>query len=196
MKTKLLLLALFGIFATNAQTTYNLDWFMGIGTNVDLTIDQGDTVIWTWGDTAPHTVENSVGNSVETFSSGVITGMGQTYSYTFTVVGANDYLCGVHGPASMSGTITVNEVLGVDENELNKINISPNPSSSFISLQLPKNMNQGQISVYDMLGKKLYSQEFTTEGSHSIDISKWNSGIYFLKVSSGERVQTERFIKN
>ncbi len=196
MKTKLLLLTFLGFFAANAQTTYNLDWFTGIGANVDLTIDQGDTVIWTWGDALPHTVENESGNSVETFNSGVITGMGETYSYTFTVVGDNNYFCGIHGAASMSGNITVLEVLGVEENELNKISIYPNPASSTINLVLPKNMQTGQITAYDILGKQIYSQEFESEDNIAINISSWNTGSYFLKVVSGESMQTERFIKN
>jgi len=60
MKTKLLFVfLLFFCFYGIAQTdTYNLNWFAGIGTNVDLTIETGDTVIWTW--TSPnHSVENN-----------------------------------------------------------------------------------------------------------------------------------------
>lgn len=196
MKTKLLLLTFLGFFAANAQTTHNLEWFMGIGSNVDLTIDQGDTVIWTWGDTAPHTVESEAGNSVETFNSGVITGMGETYAYTFTVVGDNNYFCGVHGAGSMSGTITVNEVLGVDENKVNAITVYPNPASSTINLVLPKTMQTGQITVFDILGKQVYSQVFELTDNLAINILNWNSGSYFLKVVSGENMQTVRFIKN
>ncbi|MDP2687326.1 MAG: T9SS type A sorting domain-containing protein [Aequorivita sp.] len=196
MKTKLLLLTFLGFFAANAQTTHNLDWFMGVGNNVNLTIDEGDTVIWTWQDAVPHTVENEVGNSVETFNSGVITGMGETYSYTFTVVGNNDYFCGVHGAGSMSGTITVLEVLGVEDNKLNKISVYPNPASSTLNLVLPKNMQAGQITVFDILGKQIHSEEFESKDNVSINILNWNAGSYFLKVVSGENSQTERFIKN
>lgn len=195
MKTKLLLLTFLGIFAANAQTTYNLEWYTGIGSNVDLTIDQGDTVIWTWGDSAPHTVENKVGSSVETFNSGILTGMGTQYPYTFTVVGDNDYFCGVHGN-SMSGTITVREVLGIEENSLNTIGIYPNPASSTINLELPKNMQAGQIIVFDILGKQIYSQNFESNNNNSINILNWSSGSYLLKVVSGENSQTKRFIKN
>ncbi len=196
MKTKLLLLTFLGFFAANAQTTHNLQWFMGIGSNVDLTIDQGDTVIWTWGDAFPHTVESEPGNSVETFNSGNITGLGETYSYTFTVVGDNNYLCGIHGPASMSGTITVLEVLGVEDNKLNKISVFPNPASSTINLALPKNMQSGQITAYDLLGKQVFSQDFETADNIEINIASWNTGSYLLKVVSGDAIQTERFIKN
>lgn len=196
MKTKLLLLTFLGFFSANAQTTHNLDWFMGVGNNLDLTIDEGDTVIWTWADTTPHTVESEAGNSVETFNSGVKTGMGETYSYTFTVVGDNNYFCGVHGAAMMSGTITVNEVLGVGDNNLKKISVYPNPSSSTINLVLPKNMQNGQITVFDILGKQVYSQAFESKDNLAINISNWSTGSYFLKVVSGENTQTERFIKN
>ena len=196
MKTKLLLLTFLGFFAANAQKTYDLDWEMGVGSHLDLTIDQGDTVTWTWTDNAPHTVENETGNSVETFNSGTITGKGATYSHTFNVVGDNRYLCGIHGAASMSGTITVNQILGVDDNHLNTMAIYPNPASSTINLVLAKNMQKGQITVFNILGTRIYSQEFASNENISIDISNWSSGSYFLKVVSGENSQTERFIKN
>jgi hypothetical protein len=196
MKTKLLLLTFLGFLTASAQNTYNLDWVMGIGSHVDLTIDQGDTVIWTWGDNAPHTVENEVGNSVETFNSGVISGMGETYAYTFTVAGDNRYFCGIHGANSMSGTITVREVLGVGENNLSSISIYPNPSSSIINLVVPNNIQSGQIIVFDIIGKQIYSEEFESNTKISINIVNWSPGSYFLKVISGENAITKRFIKN
>ncbi len=92
MKTKLLLiLFVIGIFSLDAQTTHNLNWFSGIGPNVDLTIEPGDTVIWTW--TSPnHSVENDpAGSSLESFDSGIIFPTGTMFSHTFTVVGSNEF---------------------------------------------------------------------------------------------------------
>ena len=94
MKQTLLILMCLSLWTLNAQTTHNLDWEIGAnGPEMDLTIDVGDTVVWTWTDAIPHTVENVVGNSVETFNSGVLTGLGQTFSFTFNSVGVNDYFC-------------------------------------------------------------------------------------------------------
>ncbi len=139
MKTKLLIAALFlGLLNINAQTTHNLDWFTGIGSSVDLTIETGDTVIWTW--TNPnHTVENVVGSSVETFSSGFLAPTGSTFSHTFTLVGDNDYLCGVHGANSMSGTITVEESLGIEDEILNSFSIKSNPVNQNLELSFSQN---------------------------------------------------------
>jgi len=89
----------------NAQTTHNLDWYTGISSgDASLTIDAGDTVIWTFTDGAPHSVTSDTGSN-ETFDSGTLPAS-STYQYTFTEAGVNDYHCEVH--PSMVGTITVN----------------------------------------------------------------------------------------
>ena len=93
-------------------------------------------------------------------------------------------------------TITVNEILGVDDTKLNTISMYPNPASSTLNLVLPKTMQTGQIAVIDILGKQIYSQEFESQENISIDILSWSTGSYFLKVVSGENTQTEIFIKN
>lgn len=103
MKKPVLVLLMCAAFGLNAQQTHNLDWYMGISsTDASLTIEEGDTVIWTFTDAVPHSVTNDPG-STETFDSGIQTG--GTYTYTFTQVGVNPYHCAVH-PA-MVGTITV-----------------------------------------------------------------------------------------
>ena len=90
----------------NAQQTYQLDWGFNInGANASLTIEQGDTVEWTWIDTGQHNVVNTA-NAVETFDSGLLQGVGATFSHTFTEIGVNDYECSPHNN-NMFGTITV-----------------------------------------------------------------------------------------
>jgi plastocyanin len=66
----------------------------------DLTINVGDTVIWTNNDDSPHTVTADD----DQFNSGNL-GEGATWSYTFTETGTYDYHCNYHG--SMTGSVTV-----------------------------------------------------------------------------------------
>lgn len=194
MKTRLLLtFLLFCFFSLSSQTTHNLDWFTNIGSNVDLTINSGDTVVWTW--TSPnHTVENDPFNSVETFDSGFLGPNGSTFSWTFTVVGANDYFCGVHGATSMSGTITVEPPLSVDEDSLTKFSISPNPASERMQIVLPSNMDNAKLKIYNVLGKQVISKDISRLDSN-LDIRNWNKGIYIVRLSSEGVVQTKRFVK-
>jgi plastocyanin len=198
MKTKLLLLALifFVLANTNAQTTHDLNWQIGaLSPTTDLTIDVGDTVRWTWADALPHTVQNG-GGSTEIFNSGTITGNGMTYSYTFTLEGTNPYFCGIHGAPSMSGTITVDAALGIEDLKNNIVlNIFPNPVSSILNIQFSKSLTDGNIKVFDILGKQLLNEEINSSNLNPINVSNLSRGMYLIKVTSGENTQTKRFIK-
>ena len=107
MKTKLLFLFSFAITTLAAQQTYNLGWST-TGDSVDqqLSIEVGDTVIWTWGP-GTHNLAQIGDNTEPGFAEGYYSS-GHVYSHTFTTVGAHDYLCGPH-PNTMYGTITVTE---------------------------------------------------------------------------------------
>ncbi len=196
MKKQLLIAFTFlGILTVSAQTTHNLDWFAGIGSNVDLTIETGDTVIWTW--TSPnHTVENDPsGSSVETFNSGVLAPNGSTFSHTFTVVGSNDYYCGIHGAASMSGTITVEDILGVDENELKLFTIVSNPVTDMLVVEFPQVLTGVKLTIHDLLGKNVFNQTFNENQTINVNVSEFNRGLYLISIESENKKQTQRFIK-
>jgi hypothetical protein len=196
MKTKLLIAGLFiGLLNVNAQTTHNLNWFTGIGSDVDLTIVSGDTVIWTW--TNPnHTVESVEGSSVESFDSGFLADTGSTFEYTFTVVGDNDYFCGVHGVNSMSGTITVDENLSIEDENLNTFKIKSNPVNQNLELNFSQNLLEGKLLILDLLGKSVISSTVNNSSSALIDVSSLKSGLYIVKISAENSTQSKRFIKN
>jgi plastocyanin len=71
--------------------------------NGNLTINQGDIVVWTNTYSSTHTVtsDDGVSFSSETLSSG------DTFEHQFNSAGVFDYHCNFHG--SMTGTITVIE---------------------------------------------------------------------------------------
>ncbi len=187
-------------FIISAQTTetHNLDWFAGVGNSLDLTIETGDTVIWTW--TSPnHTVENDPsGSSVETFNSGFLGPTGSTFPYTFTTIGNNDYLCGVHGAASMSGTITVVVEGSLSTPEFSEninFEITPNPSKDFLNIKFSSfNRNNINVEVFNVLGKRIH-KGYINQLSFSVDVSSWNNGVYLVKVYDEKSIQTKRFIK-
>jgi len=68
------------------------------------TISAGDTVIWTFADSQPHTVTSDTG----AFDSGAQQ-VGGTFQFTFNTAGTFNYHCTVHGlpGQGMHGTITV-----------------------------------------------------------------------------------------
>jgi hypothetical protein len=105
MKTKLLFIFSFAITTLAAQQTYNLGWSTtGDSINQQLSIEVGDTVIWTWGP-GTHNLVQINGETEPGLLEGYFS-QGHVYSHTFTTVGSHDYKCSPH-PNTMYGTITV-----------------------------------------------------------------------------------------
>jgi plastocyanin len=107
MRTLFTIAAALGVFAANGAAlakTVDIDWYFGITQQeASATINVGDTVRWTWADEMSHSVNGGV------FNSGILTGLGTTFSHTYDTPDSGlAYVCDVHG-FSMQGIITVVE---------------------------------------------------------------------------------------
>ena len=195
MKTILLSLATFFSVSIFGQTTHNLDWHLNFTSPAsDLVISVGDTVKWTWTDAAPHTVKSNVG-SAETFTSTTLSGVGQTYSHTFTTAGNNPYFCSIHGAASMSGTITVKVLATEETNAESEVNIYPNPTSDLLNISKMKSTIKS-VYIYDLAGKKIKSIEgYDIEKNSKIDVSGLETGTYIIEILADKNVIRKQFIK-
>ena len=188
-KITLLLMALIASFAS-AQTTFDLDWFVGIsGAAASVTIEPGDTVRWTWTDAPPHSVTSESG-SQENFDSGILTGTGTQFSYTFTQVGINDYKCDVH--SDMTGTITVEQLIGIDEKFRRNIAFYPNPVADQLTVTSLYKLDTYEI--YNVLGMKVSAGQATGNVTN-INMSHLQSGLYFVRATSGELQSTFKITK-
>lgn len=89
---------------------------------------------------------------------------------------------------------------GIKKNpETLNLNIYPNPASQWLTLDFELTQMQNvQISVYSILGQQLLKTDWIlTAGLNQkqVDISKFPAGIYFLKLSTGEKVFSKSFVK-
>ncbi|MEZ4779529.1 MAG: T9SS type A sorting domain-containing protein [Flavobacteriaceae bacterium] len=188
-KVTLLFMALLTTLFVSAQTEHFIDWSTGVGAAGSITIEVGDTVTWTWADALPHSVTSDAG-ATETFDSGIITGLGTTFSYTFNLPGTNPYGCDVH--SGMTGVITVEQVAGVEDNFALSVNHFPNPVVEKLSVTSEYSFTAYEI--YDVLGKKVAAQGL--EGTNvSIDMSQLKSGVYFVTVASNDLQKTFKVVK-
>ena len=79
-----------------------------------------------------------------------------------------------------------------------KFSIYPNPSSYTLNIDVPTLIDEGlKLEVFDVLGKKVLQQTLNSLSS-TINISKWNNGLYLVRLSSkdGDITLTKRFVKN
>jgi hypothetical protein len=169
---------------TNAQTTFNYDWNMQ-STNQQITIDVGDTVVWTWGPGSHNLISTS---GTHTFDSDYH-GQGYTYSLTFNEPGVTDYTCTPH--ASMYGTITVNSTMSLDTSDRLGLKIFPNPvSSGYVSLKTSISGIKN-VELFDLNGKIVLKTSINT---NKLNVSAINPGVYFIKLSVNGVNETSKLI--
>lgn len=189
-KIKLFFVAALIASMATAQTTFDLDWFVGVPSNdVSITVAPGDTVRWTWTDEVPHSVTSESG-SQEDFDSGILTGSGTQFSYTFTQVGVNDYKCDVH--SNMEGTITVEDIASVEDQFRKNIAFYPNPVKNKITVTSLYKLDS--YKIFSILGT-LVGQGAATGNITEIDLSQLKSGLYFISTHSGDMQSTFKVIK-
>ena len=191
MKKTLLLFFTIISFTLSAQTTHNLDWANdGSSNNQQITIDVGDTIIWTWG-SGTHNLRATSGT--ESFDSGYFTGAGNTFTYTFNQVGSTDYVCDPHD-GNMNGTVNVTSTAGISENNLLSFEMYPNPVSDLLNIQLPTGTEKAEVSVFDYTGR-LVSSKIISSNDTAIDVQKISRGIYMIRVATNTKIGVQRFIK-
>ncbi|PHS09717.1 MAG: serine protease [Kordia sp.] len=86
--------------------------------------------------------------------------------------------------------------LSVNELELNEvISIYPNPATDNVKVNLPKSMQKASVTVFNVLGKKIITQEINAT-EKTIKVSHLNRGIYLLKFTNGNMSQTLKLVKD
>ncbi len=90
------------------------------------------------------------------------------------------------------GTITPDEIL-LDVKEISRhqpIKIYPNPAEDILYLEIPE---KSKVQVFDIMGQVVFDGAFT-ETKNQINLSDFVSGIYLLKVVSGERIYIQKVV--
>lgn len=70
----------------------------------------------------------------------------------------------------------------------------PNPVSTEINIQFPKNSDNAEFSLYNVLGNKILQQKITSTSNH-IDVSNLASGLYIATVVSNGKKINYKIIK-
>lgn len=83
-------------------------------------------------------------------------------------------------PASDSLIITVESCASLEEQLMDQISISPNPSDGKFALTFT-DQNTGIVQIHDALGKLIENREFSSE-QHLFFELKGNPGIYFIMI--------------
>jgi len=85
-------------------------------------------------------------------------------------------------------------VAGVDDVEIekNKLTVYPNPANDGLYVCNAINLQKISFSIIDLLGKTIISKNMDVD---YIDISMLENGVYFIQLSTGNKITTTKFIK-
>lgn len=85
--------------------------------------------------------------------------------------------------------VAINEI----SKEFADLLIYPNPAKESISIRLENKANN--LQVIDVAGRVIINRNNLSEGTHKLNLTEINTGIYFIKVSNENETKVERFIK-
>lgn len=85
--------------------------------------------------------------------------------------------------------------LSISEAKLLKFEMFPNPSSDMVKVQLPSGTVNASVSMYDYVGRLVYSKKITTV-DNTINVQELSKGMYILRVTTEDKVGAQQFIKS
>ncbi len=80
-----------------------------------------------------------------------------------------------------------------DQNASVLLNVYPNPASNLLTISIGNDMVNSQYELVNITGKVVQRGLFNKQ-INQVDVSTFNSGMYFVKIISGEKVISESFI--
>ncbi|MEM7084720.1 MAG: T9SS type A sorting domain-containing protein [Bacteroidota bacterium] len=88
------------------------------------------------------------------------------------------------------------ELLGVDDNPLERVSLFPNPADKEVTLSNPSNIGLERLLVFDVMGKQVLDMNVSDITSQiTIDVSGLKSGIYMVQIQSANGSTTKRMVK-
>lgn len=76
----------------------------------------------------------------------------------------------------------------------NSVKIYPNPTHGMVTLQFEKPIDNSYYQLFGLSGQ-LLSEARITETTTTIDLSKYQTGVYMLTISLNEKKETWKIIK-
>lgn len=98
-----------------------------------------------------------------------------------------------------NGTISkiIDTSLGTEDFQRNGLILYPNPAQHSVTLQNTSLLNLTQLSVFDMMGKKVLHKSMNTAESTEISIAQLSSGLYVVSVeeANGNTLTSKLMVK-
>jgi len=72
--------------------------------------------------------------------------------------------------------------------------VYPNPTQNLVTIVSPKTMLTS-ATVYDIRGRKVSEVDFRNKSNYQIDMSKLETALYFVEITTDKGIVTKRILK-
>jgi hypothetical protein len=152
---------------------------------VDAIGEPGDSFTLNLGTTNPPT-----DSSFDDFTNGdFIFNLLENTTYFWSIEAVN--CAGTSTPTVWS--FTTETVLSVNENELDLFNVYPNPVKDIVRIETSLTIDS--VKILNQLGQNVLTINNNRTINNEIDLSSLSNGLYFMKISSGNRSESIKIIK-
>ncbi len=180
-----------------AQTSYVVDVTNNKFTPVEITISEGDTIIWTNSE-GNHNVNGTTGTypaNPESFGNDVA--VGWVFSHVFTVEGTYEYQCDPHVRSQMFGKVTVQAAITSaveDYNVTSALKVYPNPAIN--ELTVSSELGIESVSILNFAGQRILTTAGLGVKEQTLSLEAFTPGVYLIEVKTLEnKYQYSRFVK-
>jgi hypothetical protein len=99
----------------------------------------------------------------------------------------------LQGCEDVSDCITISSV-GLDQMDITDMNVFPNPTNGEVNVSLPESVSVN-VSIFDAQGK-LVAEQMNVTNNGKLNISNVTPGVYMVRLTAENAVQTFRVVKN
>ena len=85
--------------------------------------------------------------------------------------------------------------LSTSEQLATKFNLYPNPATSVVNITNTENMVVNQVTIYDVAGKQLSTQNFNNEAEIQLNVENLASGTYMLHLQTKQGTAVKKLLK-
>jgi minor extracellular serine protease Vpr len=98
---------------------------------------------------------------------------------------------------ALEALIEVEKSLGInDHKEILALDVYPNPADDYLQIRIDQPSNDlGLLSIYNMLGKQFSDKEIDFQNNSPVDVSNLPAGIYQIRLQTGDKFYTGKFVK-
>jgi plastocyanin len=166
----------------------------------DLTINAGDTIIWTWTEGSHTTTSTQIPVGAVAWDQG-INSNSPVFMYSPAIAGSYNYVCSPHASMGMTGHFTVINTSGISQHVLNGATLNGallNPDLLLVQFVLPS-PTLVTVSLYNLIGNNVSTFLMNARqpaGSYEEKflLPSLRSGLYILQLQTADGLLTKRIL--